>query len=99
MIKGSKTKLELYVEFYLKQKAKYVNASEIRLLKKGRSYIQAEIDDVDDKEWDRIVNLYTYREDIFTRTIEQLLHQIDYSNNRASFQRTIDIINRFINNR
>src|SRR5688572_7710898 len=93
----NKSRLEMYVENYLKYHQFRKNTKNVNLLKKVNVWIEQKLE-LDTCSYDEPVhNLYTLQENQFTRTVWNMLINISRNKYRVSLERTKTLINNFIN--
>jgi hypothetical protein len=94
----NKSRIEIYVESYLKHLSfRKSDIFTINSLKKAAAYIEYALTyrtcDFDEP----ILNLYTLRDNQFTKTIYHMIRNINLDRWKKSLWRTVDILNKRIN--
>jgi hypothetical protein len=90
----NKSRLEFYVENYLKSHK--IAGGEYNYLRKAKAYIDYALfyDECDFTE--PILNLYTLRDNQFTRTVYNMMLNMGINLYRKSLQRTSDLLQKYI---
>lgn len=92
----NKSRLESYVESYLRQRKFRMRVSEVDLLKKARALVEIKLEtDCCDPD-EPVYDLFTNQENDFTRTVYVLLQSMTRDHNVKSLERTRDLITRAI---
>jgi hypothetical protein len=88
----NKSRLELFVESYLKQNKYRLSLKNKNFLKKVRTYIEQKLNTECCDDNNPVVDLFTKEDNQFTRTVYNLLLNIDLFQNKKSIQRTLNLI-------
>jgi len=92
----NQSRLEFYVRNYLKTKPPRT-AQGLNYLRKARAYIDYAITYRSCDFTEPILNLYTLSENQFTKTVYYMIRTIDLNYYRSSLQRTIEMLDKYIN--
>lgn len=87
-----KSRLELYVENYLKLNSIRMTTENTNLLKKALVYIEDLLEGVVCDYNDPIVFMHTMKDNQFTRTVYNMVMNMSRNGNRKSLQRTINLL-------
>ena len=87
----------MYVENYLKLNKFKRTAQNLNYLRKAKAYIEYAIEYRSCDFSEPILNLYTTSDNQFTKTVYYMIRTIDLDYYRKSLQRTIEILNKYIN--
>jgi transposase-like protein len=92
----NKSRLEMYVENYLRTKpSKTVQG--LNYLRKAKAYIEYAIIYRSCDFTEPVLNLYTLSENQFTKTVYYMMRTIDLNYYRSSLQRTLQMLEKYIN--
>lgn len=94
----NKSRLELYVENYLKVHSRRLTLAEANLLRKALVWItlKLELDTCSCEE--PAYDLFTLKDSQFTRTVFNMLMNMSRNMYRKSLQRTKDLLDTYLNN-
>jgi transposase-like protein len=92
----NKSRLEMYVENYLKSKPPRT-AQGLNYLRKAKAYIEYAIIYRSCDFTEPVLNLYTLSENQFTKTVYYMMRTIDLNYYRSSLQRTLQMLEKYIN--
>lgn len=96
MRKINQSRLEFYVANYLKSKPPRTTQG-LNYLRKAKAYIEYAITYWKCDFTDPILNLYTLSDNQFTKTIYYMIRTIDLNYYKSSLQRTINMLDKYIN--
>jgi hypothetical protein len=96
MRSNNKSRLELYVESYLRMHPR-VYVLGINYYRKALAYIQELYDNDCCDENSPVIDLYTRLDNDFTRTVYQLTRTMSRTGNIKSLERTINLLENYIN--
>lgn len=91
-----KSRLEIYVENYLKTKPPKT-AQGLNYLRKAKVYIDYAMFYRSCDFTEPVLNMYTLSENQFTKTVYNMIRNIGINYYRYSLQRTSDLLNKYIN--
>jgi hypothetical protein len=97
MRKLNQSRLEMYVENYLRYHQFRKNIKNVNFLRKVKVWIEQKLE-LDTCSYDEPVqDLYTLQDNQFTRTVWNMLINMSRNKYRVSLERTKDLINNYIN--
>lgn len=94
----NKSRLEIYVEYYLKQNIFRMTTEKINLLRKALVFIKDLLENPVCDDCEPVVYMWTHSDDMFVKTVYNMTLNMSRDGNRKSLQRTIDMINKTITN-
>jgi hypothetical protein len=92
----NKSRLELYVENYLKTKPPRTLQG-LNYLRKSRAYIDYALFYNECDYSEPFLNLYTIQDNQFTKTVYHMIRNIGLNYYKKSLERTSELLNKYIN--
>ena len=93
----NKSRLEMYVENYLRSSKFARNTQNLNYLRKAKAYIQYALEYRSCDFTEPILNLYTLADNQFTKTVYYMIRTIDLNYYKKSLERTIALLEKYIN--
>jgi hypothetical protein len=93
----NKSRLEMYVENYLRLNKFSRNVQNLNYLRKAKAYIEYALTYRSCDFSEPVLDLYTLSDNQFTKTVYYMIRTIDLNYYKRSLERTIAILNKYIN--